>query len=204
MKKLIKVVLVLCVLMQFYSVACDMQKEKIENNLKVEKEKEDLEKSKNKEEAEALNKVEKKEEKKDISKDVVYNNERFGFSVVYPGFFEIEEEGFNNEGITVWDKNKTSKLVIFGENNLDSLTTKEMLEKDLKYLGKADFKREKKEEYAISWKSGSKIFYKMIKVGKGSTVGFLIEYPSKEKKKYDSIISNLCKNLKTPNLAESH
>ncbi|MGL4873820.1 MAG: hypothetical protein ACRC30_04130 [Clostridium sp.] len=202
MKKLVKIVLVLCVLMQFYSVACDLKKEKIEEGIRVEKEKDDLEKNKNNSKIEALDKKEEKVEKKDITKDVLYKNDRFKFSMIYPGFLEVEEDGFNNEGKTVLDKTGKTKLVMFGENNLNEKTAKERLDDDLKYVGKPEFKRVDKNEYTISWKSGSKIYYKMVRVGKGSVVGFLIEYQSNEKEKYDNIISNLCKNLKVSNLSE--
>ncbi len=130
-------------------------------------------------------------QKADEIKYKQYTNARFGFTISYPDFLTTKIEPENGDGITLYNKDKTTKLITWGSNNVLEATAASEYRDELKRIKNILYKQQKGNWYVISWKEGSNIHYKKCIINEDTMYGFEVQYPESEKDKYDKIIEKL-------------
>lgn len=133
-----------------------------------------------------------------------YYNQRYKFSIKYPGNLIKGEESTNGDGITLTNENGDVKLIVFGSNNIFDATAKSAYEDTLKEIKNASYKKQSGNWYVISWVKDNKIIYKKEVVGDGSINTLIFEYPLTQKKLYDEFLQNLGSYFKAPEIDKAH
>ncbi|MGL4848058.1 MAG: hypothetical protein ACRC28_03890 [Clostridium sp.] len=130
-----------------------------------------------------------------------YENERFGFSGVYPKFLTEKFGSENGDGIILKDKNNEVTLIMSGINNILEESPKVLLENGKKNKNIL-YEEEGKDFYKLSWEEEGIVKYDYRKVGSKSIQGILIEYPKSREKEFEKVIEKINENFKTGNLEE--
>lgn len=133
-----------------------------------------------------------------------YYNGRYGFSIKYPSNLIIGTESDNGDGITLSDETGSTKLIVYGSNNVLDATAKSAYIDTLKEIPKVLYKKQSGNWYVVSWTHNNKIIYKKEVVGKGSINTLIFTYSSSQKELYDEFLQNLKSYFKTPGISEVH
>ncbi|MGE3468638.1 MAG: hypothetical protein AB7J13_17100 [Pyrinomonadaceae bacterium] len=133
-----------------------------------------------------------------------YANARFDYQIKYPVDVLVPlSEAENGDGRVFESKDKTAKMLVWGQYNALFDTLKGAYENDLKErLTGITYKVLLKNGYVISGKRGNTIFYqKTILNGTDGDSGaifctFSIEYPRSAKAKFDPMVRRISKSFK--------
>lgn len=133
-----------------------------------------------------------------------YTNPRYGFTIEYPSAFTVNEVADNGDGAEI--VNGSVKIIVFGSNNIDNKSAKDVYEEEIKgeLKEKITYKIQKDDWFIISWKDGNIINYKKTAVGKGSVNTFIISYPEDENAAFAGIVYHISNTFKTPGVEEVH
>lgn len=132
-----------------------------------------------------------------------YKNERFQFSVEYPGTFITKMLPENGDGIKLGAQDGSANLIVSGINNVLDETAPQLLA-NLVREHNPSYKIIKENWFVASWAEGDRIVYEKCIVGSGSINTFVIEYPVNQKEIYDPVVEHLNASFKTPSINESH
>jgi len=138
-----------------------------------------------------------------------YKNTRFGFSGQYPSKLFINKfESDNGDGVILTSQNRKVKCTFSGSNNVLESTLKEEYYSQLKSAKndstkKITYKVLKKKWFVTSGYNytNKTIFYNKIFHTKNNSsnidifTGFYLEYPTKDKKRYNSLVKIISKNF---------
>lgn len=135
-----------------------------------------------------------------------YVNVRFNFSIKYPkDLLAPRGESANGDGNTFVSKDQQTTLLVWGRYNAVPSTWAEEYQSKLDYFKdtQVTYKAFKQDSFVISGLKNEKIFYyKEISVLENGGKVFLclqLEYPKKDKEKWDAILRICTKSLrKTP------
>ncbi|MBL4934272.1 DUF5050 domain-containing protein [Clostridium sp. YIM B02515] len=133
-----------------------------------------------------------------------YINDRFGFSIEYPGTFVVKLTPDNNDGIVLSSKDGSAELTVSGINNVLDETVTSNYNKLLQAHSDAAYKTQQNNWHIVSWIEGDKIVYQKTVVGNGSINTFIIKYPLSQKDSYNSIVSHVNSTFKTPGIDSAH
>ncbi|MGL5087456.1 MAG: hypothetical protein ACRC68_17345, partial [Clostridium sp.] len=116
------------------------------------------------------------------TKYIKYTNSRFGFSIEYPDFLEMQEAPTNDDGRIFISKDKNIKLVVSGYNNVLNDTVNSLYNDDINKLINIGYKSISERSYVVTWRDGDIMKYKSVVVGIDKINNFTVEY----NKKYDN------------------
>lgn len=133
-----------------------------------------------------------------------YYNIRYGFSIKYPSNLIKGTEPENGDGMTFTDGTGSTKLLVFGSNNVFNATAKSAYNDTLKEIPKVSYKKQFGNWYVVSWVEDNKIVYKKEVVGKGSINTLIFKYPVSQKELYSGFLQSLKSYFKTPGINEAH
>jgi len=135
-----------------------------------------------------------------------YSNARFGFFASYPAhLFTDKRESDNGDGITLTNDAKGLKVLFYGNLAVVNDNIRDEYRSSIGYI-KDDREKEitykvlKRDWYVISgYDYGQdRIFYrKSFMVDGDKFITYHIEYPIKEKKRYNKLIKIIDRNFKT-------
>ncbi|HWK01250.1 MAG TPA: hypothetical protein VNR41_11145 [Xanthobacteraceae bacterium] len=130
-----------------------------------------------------------------------YANPRFGTHADYPAaiFTRREPPPENGDGQTFTDKDGTAKLSIYGAFNSLENTPRTYVDELIRPRDAIRYERITKNFFAVSGKRGETIWYQRCNFegGASGTVHcFMLEYPAKEKQRWDPIVSRIAKSLR--------
>lgn len=125
-----------------------------------------------------------------------YYNNRFNYSINYPSdIFTIKNHPANGGGIWLSDKTKKLKLTLIGRYMVTSKSIKEAYTQSIAYYKgengrELTYKRQKDNWFVLSGytQKKKKIFYEKKFCIDDKLVGYIFEYPAKDKKKYEALI----------------
>ncbi len=133
---------------------------------------------------------------------VHYFNERFGFTLAYPGdIFRQKILSDNGDGIALYNQDRTLELRAYGSWYGDNI--KEIYRDELGWAKESGqrvtYKVFKKNWFVLSGIDRKKqtIFYQKTYFKEGKSFGFRLTYPVRDKKKYDSLVSTISKNFES-------
>ena len=139
--------------------------------------------------------------KRKIEHNKQYINERFGFTLIYPGdIFVTKIISDNGDGITLYNRDKSLELKAYGSWYGDNI--REIYHEELGWAKdagqKVTYKVLKKNWFVLSGIDNKKqtIFYLKTYFRGGKSVSFRLEYPVRDKVKYNSLVSIVSKNFK--------
>jgi len=131
-----------------------------------------------------------------------YTNERFGFTLTYPASqFVIKTLSDNGDGITLYNADRSLELKAYGSWYGDNIG--EIYREELGWAKdagkKVTYKVLKKNWFVLSGMDRKKqtIFYEKTYFRTGKSTSYRLEYPIRDKAKYNSLVSTINKNFKS-------
>ena len=130
-----------------------------------------------------------------------YTNVRFGFSFVYPDdLFVTKILSDNGDGVTLYNSDKSLELRAYGSWYGDTIN--QVYRDELKWAKesakKVSYKVLKKQWFVLSGtdREKQKIFYQKTFFKEGKSTSFRMEYPIKDKAKYNALVSLINKSFR--------
>ena len=123
-----------------------------------------------------------------------YKNDRFGYSLYYPSaLFEAEAPPENGSGLTFVSGDGQAKIVVFGVQNAERLTTKEYRRVLIEEFGgydKLDYQPIGKTWFVLSGFRGENIYYQKVMFSCSAQIinVLSITFPTAEKGRYERLI----------------
>lgn len=131
-----------------------------------------------------------------------YTSARFGFTLNYPeNKFVTKILSDNGDGITLYNTDQSLELKAYGSWYGDNI--REIYRDELGWAKEAGqkvtYKVLKKNWFVLSGIDRKKqtIFYLKTYFKEGKSMSFRLEYPTRDKEKYNSLVSTISKNFKT-------
>lgn len=130
-----------------------------------------------------------------------YANPRFGTHADYPTaiFTRREPPPENGDGQAFTDKGGTAKLSIYGAfNSLDN-TPRSYVDEFIRPDGGIAYEHIAKNSFTVSGQRGETIWYQRCNFegGASGTIHcFVLEYPAKEKQRWNPIVARIAKSLR--------
>ncbi|MEH6943134.1 hypothetical protein [Bacillus sp. JJ722] len=139
------------------------------------------------------------EEKSETISYNTYTNERFGFTVKYPNFFTPGKAPANNDGREF--SNGECSILAYG-SNINIIEENETIQTYynralLDISGTISYQKVSDNWYVVSYLSNGNITYQKGIITDESINTLIITYPSSEKEKYDTIVSEVAKTFQT-------
>jgi hypothetical protein len=133
-----------------------------------------------------------------------YANARYGYRIDIPGNFRPHPAPANNDGRTFTSSDGAS-LDVYGSNNVTHQTLPGAFSEVLAEKGAAvTYKAGGTTWFAVSWRSGGKIFYQKQFIGSGSLNAFIMAYPTSRRQKYDAVLRHIERSFNPGDLARAH
>ena len=130
-----------------------------------------------------------------------YNNKRFGFSLVYPvDLFVTEVLSDNGDGTTLYNDDRSLELRAYGSWYGNSI--RQIYRDEIKWAEesgkKVTYKVLKKRWFVLSGidNESQKIFYQKTFYKNGKSTSFRLEYPVRNKEKYNALVSMINKSFR--------
>lgn len=213
MKKLISIIIGMCLLLTSCGSAEDDEKytdkSQIENEEKISTDEANGTKSTDEKSDETKNNESETEEKvssiniydneKVPSEEVTYRNytnARYGFSIDYPDFLEPGTPPDNGDGLRFHDKTDEVELVATGWENFSYESLDELYNDKLNSVNNISYKTKGKNFFVVSWEEDNNILYEYRIVGETYVNGFIIKYPQEREKEFDSIVTKIYKSFR--------
>jgi hypothetical protein len=142
--------------------------------------------------------VEREGTKQDVEKEplpeeeqvtyVVYNNERFGFSIEYPEGMQMDRPPTNGDDARFY--NEDLEIVAYGGHNMMGETIESYFNADMDSVeNEIAYQRLTEDWYVISYKENGMIVYKRFYYGEDVFNTFEIRYPESKQEKYEPIVT---------------
>ena len=138
------------------------------------------------------------------SQGLVYNNERFGFSIQYPQSFVPQQAPQNGDGLEFRSPDGKAILVVYGANNYPGETTKDLYQNAIKDIhGPIAYSRLAENWFVVSWQDQDKITYEKMFVGVGAHNALTATYPATQEADYSGIVTNLVRSFQPGDLSQA-
>ena len=141
-------------------------------------------------------------DKKDKTYYKSYQNTRFGFRVKYPGNFTPMPKPANNDGREFKSKDGGFNLFVYGSNYIEGFESQSEYEFAIDNFNEITYDRKGKNWFVLSGYKGNKIIYQKTFYGRGCSNTIFMEYPKKDKSKYDDIVTAIVRSFKPGDLKE--
>lgn len=127
-----------------------------------------------------------------------YFNDRFSFSIDYPSDLLImQDPPANNDGRTFLSPNGLVEMRVWGSNNALLRSLKQEYNSAIKDLGvKPSYKLLQRNGFVVSGQKKGIITYQKTLFSDNVFYTFLIEYPAKDKKLYDAMVTRIARSFK--------
>jgi hypothetical protein len=128
-----------------------------------------------------------------------YLNERFRFMVEYPSSLLLPQPPpANGDGRTFMSKDKKVEMRVWGQNNALDRTLEEQFADAKRQCGKTSYERVSAMLFAFSCTRNGRIFYQktLYRESDDVFINFLIEYPLREKKRFDPIVKRIANTMR--------
>ena len=138
---------------------------------------------------------------------LLYQNNRYGFSVRYPSTWITGQPSVNGDGIVISPQDGTIEMSVFGYNNTMNKTVNNEFYSSLteaKDRGIPGFHMISDNWYVVTYKDGTFIYYVKGFVGKRSINTMRIKYLQSMKDQYHDVIQQLEGSFNHGNLEISH
>ena len=132
----------------------------------------------------------------------IYQNDRYGTTIEYPGIFRPGEPPDNDDGLSFTSSDGASFSVFASYNafDFDLAGYEDFVVKDLKADKVITYRAHGRDWFIISGTKGAdQVFYQRYLLSHGGemTEGFVMAYPSRLKQKYDPIVARMAKSLRS-------
>ena len=141
-------------------------------------------------------------ERNNIGYKSQYTNARFNFSFVYFSHLLVKKVlSDNGDGITLYNNDKSLELRAYGSWYGDNI--KQIYHEELQWAKEAGekitYKVLRKQWFVLSGvdRGGDRIFYQKTFFSNDKSASFRIEYPTKDKEKYNALVRLLNKSFHT-------
>ncbi len=134
-----------------------------------------------------------------------YGNPRFGFFANYPvNLFTYQRESDNGDGITLTNKSKGLKVLFYGSFAVINDNIRDEYRSSIEYIQddrekEITYKVLKRDWYVLSgydYRKGKIFYQKTFMVDGDKFITYYIEYPIKDKKRYNKLIKTIDRNFK--------
>jgi len=131
-----------------------------------------------------------------------YTNERFAYSIEYPSdLLKMQAPPANGDGREFLSKDKSVRMLVWGEYNAAEKSFQERYEFDMKgFTEKPTYMVLKKNWFVLSGVKDGKIFYQKTLYRKTKNeetfFTFTIEYPKTKRAKFDPIVRRIAASFK--------
>lgn len=116
-----------------------------------------------------------------------YCNSRYDFCIDYPANFLFPQpESDNGDGRSFWDKANNPILTVYGTNNIDEKSLKEVFQAEINEVETLTYQKLGKNFFVLSGYRNSKIYYEKVILKEGNLLYAILEYNVKQKNIYDS------------------
>ena len=132
-----------------------------------------------------------------------YRNERYGFSVMYPGDFKMDPPPENGDGRRFFNDNGCS-ITASGINNIDEESVADEMRSDESSFDKITYRSKGKNWFVLSGYKGSDILYIKSYVGVGANNDLWIRYPRALAREFSAIAGKVSGSFKPGDLKEVH
>ena len=126
----------------------------------------------------------------------VYGNARFKYSIPYPSDFKEGNESDNGDGKVITSSDGSSKITVFGQNNVFNKTIQDLYNDKLKEVKNPSYKKLSSNFYIVSYLDGSTIYYEKSILSDNVICTFTIQYPKDKKESFDEIVTYISNNFK--------
>jgi hypothetical protein len=130
----------------------------------------------------------------------IYQNDRYGTTIDYPGIFKAEPPPDNDDGQR-FKSADGAEFAVFASYNASDLDIAGYLQDTLKNLdpgAAVTYQAHGDDWFVISGTKGDGIFYqrRLLSHGKEMTEGFVMSYPARLKQIYDPIVARMAKSFR--------
>jgi hypothetical protein len=128
-----------------------------------------------------------------------YVNDRFEFLVEYPSsLLSPQPRPENGDGRTFLSKDKKVEMRAWGQNNALSRTIEEQFAEAKGQCGRTSYERVNAMIFAFSCVKNGRIIYQktIYRASDDVFINFLIEYPLREKKRFDPIVTRIANSMR--------
>jgi hypothetical protein len=131
----------------------------------------------------------------------IYQNDRYGTTIEYPGFFKPEPPPDNDDGQR-FKSADGAEFAVFASYNASDFDIAGYLQDTLKNLdpgAAVTYQAHGDDWFVISGTKGDGIFYqrRLLSHGKEMTEGFVMSYPARLKQLYDPIVARMAKSFRS-------
>jgi len=132
---------------------------------------------------------------------LTYQNDRYGTTIEYPGFFKPEPPPDNDDGRR-FKSADGAEFAVFASYNALDFDIAGYLQDTLKNLdpgATVTYQAHADDWFVISGTKGDGIFYqrRLLSHGKEMTEGFVMSYPARLKQLYDPIVARMAKSFRS-------
>src|SRR6202451_306314 len=132
---------------------------------------------------------------------LTYQNDRYGTTIEYPGFFKPEPPPDNDDGRR-FKSADGAEFAVFASYNALDFDIAGYLQDTLKNLdpgATVTYQAHADDWFVISGTKGDGIFYqrRLLSHGKEMTEGFVMSYPARIKQLYDPIVARMAKSFRS-------
>lgn len=128
-----------------------------------------------------------------------YVNDRFEFLIEYPSsLLSPQPPPENGDGRTFMSKDKKVEMRVWGQNNALSRSVEEQFAEAKGQCRKTSFERVGAMLFAFSCVKSGRIIYQktLYRESDDVFINFLIEYPLREKKRFDPIVTRIANTMR--------
>lgn len=135
--------------------------------------------------------------------DSKYRNVRYGFSFPEAKGMKSDRLPDNGDGIKL-KNGKGFSITAYGSNNVLTATLMDEANSHSSTMDKVTYRAKGKNWYVVSGLKGSQVIYIKGFVGVGSTNTLMLEYPKKDEKAYDLLVTKLSRGFRPGDLDNAH
>lgn len=135
--------------------------------------------------------------------DSRYRNVRYGFSFPEAKGMKSDRLPDNGDGIKL-KNGKGFSITAYGSNNVLTTTLLDEVNSQSKTMDKVTYRAKGKNWYVLSGQKGSEVIYIKGFVGVGSINTMILEYPKKDEKAYDLLVTQLSRGFRPGDLHTAH
>lgn len=135
--------------------------------------------------------------------DSTYRNVRYGFSFPEAKGMKSDRLPDNGDGIKL-KNGKGFSITAYGSNNVLTATLMDEENSHSSTMDKVTYRAKGKNWYVVSGLKGSQVIYIKGFVGVGSINTLLLEYPKKDEKAYDLLVTKLSSGFRPGDLDKAH